>query len=61
MSVYDRVVEMSTAGIDVQVMTIIFRSEGIADAEVAEAYAQMLGNVDFTVTTERGLPSFMLL
>ena len=61
MSVYERAVEMSTAGIDVQVMTIIFRSEGIEDSEIRSAYEQIAQSGNFGIEVERNLPRFAVL
>lgn len=55
----ERVINLSANGVDIETMTMVFRSEGYHDEEIAEAY----GTIGGFSTTEavRGQYYFRLL
>lgn len=41
MTIQERVIDLSRAGIDMEIITMVLRSEGVNDSEIAQAYDHM--------------------
>lgn len=59
MTILERITAMADQGISVDVITMVFRSEGALDADIAACYNSLAQSGRYEVVIERAIPRFV--
>lgn len=55
----NRMTEMADAGISADVITMILRSEGVLDTDIAAGYDSLIASGRYTIEVDRNIPRFI--
>lgn len=56
MTILERMTRMVDAGVSTDVITMVFRSEGVLDTDIAAGYDCLLQSGQYEVVVERAIP-----